>query len=266
MSTVEKAEVRRAAMSKRQTYDWRRRLFRFAIYHFICRNWVKMHVAGWENVPSCGPTLLMGNHVSALDPVLMVGFYPDRDVVPMAKIESFSQPFMRLFVTQWGAIPVRRGEADLGSLKATLQHIEQGYVGMLYAEGTRSKTGMLRGREGSVYIALKADALVVPVAIWGSVGFVSHWLREFRRSQVYMHFGPPFKLRHNSHKLPREHFQAMTDEAMYRIARLLPPHMRGVYSDLSKATTEFLNFDVQWTPPRTRLPRHWSTEVPIFDE
>jgi 1-acyl-sn-glycerol-3-phosphate acyltransferase len=236
-------------------YHWRRVVFRFGIWNILYRFWIKMHVDGWENVPAEGPVVMMGNHMSVIDPLVMISFYPDRDIVPMAKLEAFSQPGIRYFVGHWGAIPVSRGETDLKALKTTLEHIDQGYVVMLYAEGTRSRTGLIEGQEGSAYIALKKDAIVVPVAIWGTRAFPGTWFKEFKRTDVYIRFGQPFRFRHEGGKLPREHFRAMTDEAMYRIAALLPEEWRGIYSDLSKATTEHLDFDVTWKPVAQRIPQ-----------
>jgi 1-acyl-sn-glycerol-3-phosphate acyltransferase len=235
-------------------YRWRRQLFRFGIWNLAYRFWFKLHVDGWENIPADGPVVMMGNHMSAIDPGVMISFYPDRDIVPLAKIESFETPMMRYFVRQWGAIPVNRGEADLKALKSALEHIQNGYVVMLYAEGTRSKTGLIQGQEGSAYIALKTDATIVPVAIWGTRDFPLAWTKEFRRPHIYLRFGQPFKFRHEGGKLPREHFREMTDEAMYRIAELLPPQWRGVYSDLSKASTGYLDFDITWRPVVRHLP------------
>jgi 1-acyl-sn-glycerol-3-phosphate acyltransferase len=235
-------------------YHWRRQIFRFGIWNFLYRFWIKLHVEGWENIPADGPVVMMGNHISNLDPVIMISFYPDRDIVPLAKIEAFEQPVLRYFVGHWGAIPVQRGEADLKALKSALEHIRQGYVVMLYAEGHRSKSGLREGQEGSAYLALKTDATVVPVAIWGTRDFPVSWVRDFRRTDVHIHFGQPFRFRSEGRRLPREHFRAMTDEAMYRVAALLPEEWRGVYSDLSQATTEHLDFDVTWERVAQRIP------------
>jgi 1-acyl-sn-glycerol-3-phosphate acyltransferase len=236
-------------------YDWRRRIFRFGLWNLIYRFWVKLHVDGWENIPADGPVVMMGNHMGVLDPVVMISFYPDRDIVPLAKIEAFSQPILRYFVGHWGAIPVQRGETDLKAVKSALEHIRKGYVVMLYAEGTRSKTGMIEGQEGSAYLALKTSAMIVPVAIWGTREFPFAWFREFRRTHVYIRFGRPFRFRHQGERLPRDLFRHMTDEAMYRIAELLPEESRGVYSDLSSATTQHLDFDFTWRRVERRLPR-----------
>ncbi len=245
----------RDRLTSERLYHWRRRIFRFGIWNLIYRFWVKLHVDGWENIPADGPVIMMGNHIAVVDPVFMISFYPDRDVVPLAKIEAFSQPILRYFVGHWGAIPVNRQEADLRALKSALEHIQQGYVVMLYAEGTRSKTGLIQGKEGSAYLALKTGATVVPVAMWGTQKFPRTWFTDFRRTPIYIRFGHPFHFRHDGGKPSREEFRAMTDEAMYQISALLPEKWRGVYSDLSQATTQYLDFDFTWRPVVSRLPR-----------
>jgi 1-acyl-sn-glycerol-3-phosphate acyltransferase len=143
----------------------------------------------------------------------------------------------------------------LKALKAAIEHLEAGDMVMLFAEGTRSRTGMIQGQEGSAYLALKTDAWVVPVAIWGSRGFPMTLFRDFKRTEVYMRFGQPFKFKHEGRKLPREHFRAMTDEAMYQISCMLPAEWRGVYSDLSNVTTHFIDYSQPWTPTTSQPPR-----------
>lgn len=247
--------MRSVPLTGERIHGWRRQWFRVGIWNAIYRFWVKMRVEGWDNIPADGPVIMMGNHISNLDPVVMISFYPDRDIVPLAKIEAFSRPVLRYFVGHWGAIPVHRGEGDMRAIKQALDHIQQGDIVMFYAEGTRSQTGLIQGQEGSVYFALKTNATVVPVAIWGSRDFPFTWWREFRRTTVNLRFGKPFRFKHTGRKLPRDHFRDMTDEAMYRISALLPEEWRGVYGDLSQATTRFLDFGVSWRQPRHRLPR-----------
>jgi 1-acyl-sn-glycerol-3-phosphate acyltransferase len=230
-------------------HRWRRVVFRWGLWNIVHRFWLNLQVDGWENIPREGPVIIMGNHISNIDPVVMISFWPGRDVVPIAKIEAFHMPFLRYFVGHWGAIPVKRGSGDMRSLKLALRHIIGGDVVMVYAEGTRSKTGLLKGESGVAYLATKTDALVVPAATWGGRDFPFTWWRSFRRTQVRTVFGPPFRFRYEGRRSPREHFQRMTDEAMYRIAALLPPGLRGVYADVADATTDFLDFDVTWQPP-----------------
>lgn len=236
------------------SHRWQRAIFRWGIWNVCYRAWINLHVGGWENVPAENPVIIIGNHIGALDPGVMISFYPGRDIVPLAKVEAFSQPILRFFVRHWGAIPVNRGEADMKALKAAFDVIEQGDILMLYAEGTRSKTGLIEGQEGTAYFPVKSNAIVVPVGIWGSRGFPNTWFHDLKRTEVFLRFGQPFKFKTDGRKLPRDHFRQMTDEAMYRIACLLPEEWRGVYSDLSKATTNFLDFDFHWAPVAEALP------------
>lgn len=231
-------------MHSSKNHRWRRRIFRYGLWNVIYRFWMQMHVEGMDNVPAHGPTIIMVNHINVIDPAIMISFAPSgRDIVPLAKIEAFSQPLLRYFVGHWGAIPVHRGETDTRALKAALWHIRAGDIVLLFAEGTRNREGMQPGEEGSVYLALKTDAVVVPVALWGTRGFPYSLWRDFRTTPVHVRFGKPFRFKGDGGaRLPRQHFRQMTDEAMYRIAEMLPPKWRGVYADLSKATTDFLEF------------------------
>lgn len=231
-------------MPLQNDYRWRRRIMRFGLQNVIFRFWFQVHVEGWDNIPREGPTLMMINHISTFDPPVMIALAPwGRDIVPLAKLEAFHTPMLRLFVGQWGAIPVDRGEGDTSAIKSALRHMADGDIVMLFVEGTRSPTGLKEGEDGSVYLAMKANAQVVPVAIWGTRSFPSSYWRDFRTAPINIKFGEPFKFKTGGQRrLPREHFQDMTGEAMYRIAGLLPPEWRGIYSDMSQATTDHLEF------------------------
>lgn len=236
-------------------YRWRRRIFRFGIWNLLYRFWFRLYVEGWENIPAQGPVILMGNHISALDPVVMISFYPDRDIVPLAKVEAWDQFFLRYFVRHWGAIPTVRGKADLSALKEALAVIQSGDIAMLYAEGTRGRAGLQRGEEGSAYLAAKCGASVVPVGIWGTRDFPHYWFGEFQRMPVYIRFGRPFRFKQSGKRIPLDQLGQMTNEAMYRIAALLPPEWRGIYSELDLATTEYLDMEMGWDPPSCPLPK-----------
>jgi 1-acyl-sn-glycerol-3-phosphate acyltransferase len=249
-------------MIERQSLEWRRRFMRYGIWNFLYTTWINMHVTGWENIPADGPVIMMGNHINMLDPVMMISFYPDRDIIPLAKLEAFNQPLLRYFVRHYGAIPVNRGEADMKALKSAFDYLAQGYVVMLYAEGHRSKTGLIQGQEGSAYLALKSNAIVVPVGVWGTEGFPVRWVGKLQKMDVHMSFGQPFRFKQPEGRLPRDQFRPMTDEAMYRIAGLIPEKWRGVYSDMSRASTNHLDFNVQWQPVRHILPAA-TTRAPL---
>jgi 1-acyl-sn-glycerol-3-phosphate acyltransferase len=99
----------------------------------------------------------------------------------------------------------------------------------LAPEGSRSKTGLLRGRTGVAYLATKIDVPVVPVAAWGQERWRSRF-RSVRRLPVEVRVGQPirFPVGATSPRLLREY----TDRIMGAIAELLPAEYRGAYAEL----------------------------------
>lgn len=198
-----------------------------------------------ERVPSRGPLLLVANHINFLEiPVLRKYLYP-RPMTGLAKAESWKNPFLRFLFERWGAIPVRRGEADLAALRKALAALEEGRILAIGPEGTRSHDGRLgRGHPGVVTLALQSGAPLLPVVHYGGESFGRN-LKRLRRTPVHIGVGDPFRLDAGGARVTREVRQKMTDEVMYQLAALLPPSYRGVYADLEQATETYLRF----TPP-----------------
>jgi 1-acyl-sn-glycerol-3-phosphate acyltransferase len=88
---------------------------------------------------------------------------------------------------------------------------------------------------------MKSDAPVIPVAVTGSEGFPTWKLKRWRQTGVRIRIGQPFRF-HTPAERDRKLLRQMTDEAMYRLACLLPESRRGEYADLTAATTETLEF------------------------
>ena len=219
-------------------YELQRRFLRFLIryigYTLLCK---LDRVEGLENIPASGPALLMMNHLAFVDSLTVLHVCP-RHVVPMAKVEVYDYPLIGVFPRLWGVIPVRREEVDRRALQGALDVLKAGELVLIAPEATRSPQ-LQRGKEGVAYLAQRAGVPVVPVAIEGSPGFPA--FRTSPRWQgegVHIRFGRPFRFRSSSGRPDRDQLRQMTDEALYYLASLLPEKRRGVYADLSQATTE----------------------------
>ncbi len=208
---------------------------------------LNLEVKGLENVPLEGPLILMINHTSLLDPAMAGGVMP-REVVAMSKIENFRDPILSIIVRLYGAFPVRRGEVDLQAARHALEVLHSGEVLLMAPEGTRSKEYCLQpGHDGMTFIARRANAPVLPMAITGVKDFSSN-LKRLRRTDAKIVIGKPFRFRasgttNERKKVRRDVLHQMTEEAMYQLAAILPPEYRGVYSDLDSATGRFLVFE-----------------------
>lgn len=213
-----------------------------AVLRILFKILLKLEIVGLENVPSQGPLILMINHINFLDPVLTVGLMP-RPVTAFAKIETLGYPLLGFFIRIYGVVPVRRGEVDRRALRQAIETLARGEAFLVAPEGTRSHHGRLQpARDGIAYIALRTGATILPVAIWGQERFLAN-LKRLRRTPIHIRIGKPF------HFVPgtgsRDELRAMTREAMYQLATLLPPQYRGVYSDLEKASTDLLVWEAE---------------------
>jgi len=196
-------------------------------------------VVGLENLPQKGPLIVTINHMNFLDPVIATVLIP-RDIVSMAKAELFNSPLVGLIFRLYGAFPVRRGEIDRSALRKAMAALKEEKALLMAPEGTRGGDWrLLKARDGVAYVALKASVPIIPMAISGSERFWKE-LARLRRTKTKVVVGEPFFLVPEEDKVTREQLAEMTTETMYRLAALLPPEYRGVYSDLSAATEGYI--------------------------
>jgi len=204
---------------------------------------VRVHDADLAQVPARGPLILVPNHINFLEaPVLWVRLQPRRMTV-LAKAETWNNPALGFLFSTGGAIPLRRGEADVGALRRALALLESGHILALAPEGHRSNTGKLqRGHPGIVFVALKSGAPLLPVACHGGEKFRSR-IARLRRTDFHIVVGQPFYVDARGTKVKGAVRQQIADEIMYQLAALLPPAYRGYYSNLDAATETYLRFD-----------------------
>ena len=195
-------------------------------------------IEGLENLSPAGPAILMINHIAFIDPIVVLGNLP-RNIVPMAKIEAYSYPIWGIFPRLWDVIPVRRGEVDREALMKALAVLKAGEIVLVAPQGTR-QPALSQAKEGIAYLAHKSGAPIIPVALEGTKGFPSLSKKRWSEPGVVVTLGKPFRFKPITGRLPREALRQMTDEAMYRLAAMLPEHRRGIYSDLSKAMSEHI--------------------------
>lgn len=174
--------------------------------------WFRIRVEGLEHLPSSGPCLLLPNHQSALDPLLVQGICP-RPVSTMTKSTQFASPVFRWILTSCDAFPTRRYRVDPQAIRVLLRNLDEGRVVCLYPEGERSWDGRLQPlRRGAVRVALRAGVPVIPVGIEGTYDIWPRW-RSFPRlgRTVHLRFGTPLDL--GSHRSRKEREPQMADAA-----------------------------------------------------
>lgn len=204
----------------------------------ICR----IDAAQLSRVPVEGPLILVMNHINFLDaPVLYTQLEP-RPITGYAKVETWDNPILGYLFDLFGAIPIRRGTADIAALRAGIKALEEGQILVVAPEGTRSGHGRLqRSHAGIAFLAVRSGAPILPVVIYGGEKYRNN-LKRFRRTDFHIIVGHPFYLQAGDVKVTSDVRNQMADELMWQLAALLPPEYRGVYANLDEATEKYLRF------------------------
>ncbi len=148
------------------------RLFNFVYVtlHGIVRFLHRIKVKGSENEPKPeqGPYLLVSNHLSWRDPILLCAAIAWQQPHFMAKKELFAIPGLAALIRSLGAYPVNRGGADVGAVKNTIAMLQGGTCVGMFPQGHRypgvhpSTTPI---KNGVGLVAYRAGVQILPAAI-----------------------------------------------------------------------------------------------------
>lgn len=154
-----------------------------------------LKVYGCQNIPAHGGVLIVSNHQSYLDPILL----PLRLTRPLnyiAKAELFENRFCAWFLRSiLNAFPVRQGHGDVRAVKETIQRLKEGHVMNIYPEGSRTADGEIASLQRGVgLIVQRAQVTIVPAVIVGAFDAWPIQRRFFRPRPIWIQFGPPMDL------------------------------------------------------------------------
>jgi len=131
---------------------------------------VRVKTIGLEQLDPRRTYIFMCNHVSNIDPPLLIPLIPGRTSV-MAKKELFSYPILGKAMRMASLVPVDRGNRDAGiaAVRAAEEVVKQGIHMTIYVEGHRSFDGkLLPFKKGPFYLAEECGVPVVPTTIVGT--------------------------------------------------------------------------------------------------
>jgi 1-acyl-sn-glycerol-3-phosphate acyltransferase len=131
---------------------------------------VRVQTIGLGDLDPAQTYIFMSNHVSNIDPPLLLPLIPGRTSV-MAKRELFSYPILGRAMRMASLVPVDRGNRDAGiaAVRAAEEVVKQRIHMTIYVEGHRSFDGkLLPFKKGPFYLAEECGVPVVPVTISGT--------------------------------------------------------------------------------------------------
>jgi len=131
---------------------------------------VRVRALGLDKLDPARTYIFMSNHVSNIDPPLLMPLIPRRTSI-MAKKELFNYPLLGKTMRLGSLVPVDRGNRDAGiaAVRAASEVIRSGLNMTIYVEGKRSFDGkLLPFKKGPFYLAEETGVPIVPVTIVGT--------------------------------------------------------------------------------------------------
>ena len=136
---------------------------------------IRVEATGLENIPADRAVVFMANHVSNLDPPVLLPLIPGRTSI------FLKQSLMRIPILGWGMrlgefIPVARDGSPASAqqnVRTAASLLARGIHLTIFVEGTRSRDGrLLPFKKGPFFLAQESGALCIPVTLHGTASMM----------------------------------------------------------------------------------------------
>lgn len=204
-----------------------------SLWHPTRRNWVwrliqitlqvvfvvvlRYRARGLERLPAAGGGLILVNHQSFLDPML-VGLPLRRQVSYLARDSLFRVPVISWILRHTYVIPINRESASSASIKAAVSRIQSGFLVGIFPEGTRCADGEMGPfKPGFIALVRRSGLPVYPVGIDGAWLAMPRTSLFLRFAQVRVVVGDPLTVEELDQLTRKGNEQAFLAEAENRV-------------------------------------------------
>ncbi len=186
---------------------------------------IRVVVLGRGGVPRDRKCIFMCNHVSNLDPCVMVPPIPGRCAI-LIKQELMRVPILGPAMRMGGFVPVARGgerQAAMEAVRQAVAALRSGVHILVFPEGTRSRNGrLLPFKRGPFHLALESGAPIVPMTVTGTENMMHKGSMRVLPGTATVHF--------HEAVIPGDYpnVDDLLTAVRERIRSVLPPHMQPI--------------------------------------
>ena len=188
---------------------------------------IRIELEGIDQIDPSQTYIFMCNHVSNLDPPILIPVIPRRTSV-LVKKELFQVPILgrAMRMAELVAVDRRNREAALNSMRNAEAVMTKGLNMTVFPEGTRSRDGrLLSFKKGPFYLAMDSGVPVVPVTILGSESLMPKGSARIHPGTVRLVFHRPIFPKQFSDN------DELISAVRAEIASALPPALREANLD-----------------------------------
>jgi 1-acyl-sn-glycerol-3-phosphate acyltransferase len=134
-----------------------------------------LRTEGHRNVPQHGPALLIANHQSFMDPII-IGLAARRPLRFLARRTLFDNRVVKWLIHSFRGVPINQEGFAREGLKAILEQLQAGQAVVIFPEGERTPHGALQPLRPGIHLLIKRmDMPIVPVGIAGAYDAWPRW-------------------------------------------------------------------------------------------
>jgi 1-acyl-sn-glycerol-3-phosphate acyltransferase len=149
-----------------------------------------LRTEGMHHVPAHGPALVIANHQSYLDPVL-VGLAVRRPLCYLARHTLFRHALFTALIRSLNAIPINQEGVGIEGMRTTLHQLEAGKAVLVFPEGERTPDGALQPLKPGIQLLIKRlQAPIIPVGLAGAYTAWPRWRRWPTLAPLFLPPGP----------------------------------------------------------------------------
>jgi len=192
-----------------------------SLAYLVFGTWLRFRAIGLDNIPTAGAGLIVSNHLSFLDP-LLIGLPLRRPVSFVARDSLFKIPVIGWILRSTYVMPINRQSAGSAVIRQTVERLNAGFLCGIFPEGTRSLDGQVgKFKPGFIALVRRSQVPIYPAALAGTGRALGRGSWFLKPVPVCTAFGTPISVETIQTFLDRQDEEGLIEHVRGRVIETL---------------------------------------------